>query len=65
VHWRAWLKKHAANAVDYAADGSDPVPGIIHSLAQIYLGVKALPRFMGLTALDSAWTRQPVIQELS
>jgi D-aspartate ligase len=63
-HWRAWLKKHAADTVDYAADGSDPIPWIIHSLAQIYLGVKALPRFMRLTALDSAWTPQPAIQEL-
>lgn len=64
-HWRAWLRKHAADAVDYAADSSDPVPGVVHSLSQIHLGVKALPRFMRLTALESAWTPQPVIQELS
>ncbi|GLR91081.1 hypothetical protein GCM10007857_77970 [Bradyrhizobium iriomotense] len=64
-HWRAWLEKHAADAVDYAADGSDPIPRIIHSLSQIHMGIKALPRFMRLSALDSAWTPQPVIQESS
>jgi predicted ATP-grasp superfamily ATP-dependent carboligase len=65
AYWRAWIKTNAADAVDYAADGSDPVPWVIHSLSEIYLGVKALPRFMGLTALDSAATPQPVIREFS
>jgi hypothetical protein len=65
AYWRAWIKTNAAHAVDYAADRSDPVPWVIHSLSQIDLGVRALQRFMRLTALDSAATPQPVIRELS
>ncbi|MCP3460011.1 ATP-grasp domain-containing protein [Bradyrhizobium sp. CCGUVB23] len=65
AYWRAWLRKHADDAVDYAADGNDSIPGIIHSLSQLHLGVKALPRFMRLSALDAAWTPRAVIQELS
>ena len=65
AHWRAWLRKNAAHGIDYAADGSDPIPAIIHSLSQIHLGVKALPRFIRLSALDTAWTQQAVMQESS
>ena len=65
TYWRAWLRKHAADTVDFAADGSDPIPWVIHALSEIYLDVKALPQFMRSTALDSALTPQPVIQELS
>ena len=63
--WRAWLRKNAADSVDYAADGSDPIPAIIHSLSQIHLGFKALPRFIRLSTADSAWTQQAVMQESS
>jgi D-aspartate ligase len=65
AYWRAWIRKHAADAVDLAADGSDPIPWVVHTLSEIYLGLKALPRFMRSTAPDSALTPQPVIQELS
>ncbi|MGY8662707.1 ATP-grasp domain-containing protein [Bradyrhizobium sp. UFLA05-109] len=65
AYWRSWLRKHGADVVHYAADGNDPLPGIIHSLSQLHLGVKALPRFMRLSALDVAWTPRAVMQELS
>ena len=65
AYWRAWIRKHAADAVDFAADGSDPIPWVIHTLSEIYLGVKGFPRYMRSTALDPALTPQPVIQELS
>ncbi|MBR0800838.1 ATP-grasp domain-containing protein [Bradyrhizobium jicamae] len=64
-YWRSWLKQHAADAVDYAVDGSDPVPAVIHALSQTYLGIKALPRLLRLTSPDAAWTPEQAIQELS
>jgi D-aspartate ligase len=49
AYWRAWTKKNAAHAVDFAADDSDPMPGIVHALSEIYLGLKAVPRFLRST----------------
>jgi D-aspartate ligase len=49
AYWRAWLELHATHAVDFAADDSDPIPGIVHALSEIYLGLKAFPRFMRST----------------
>ena len=46
AYWRAWAKRHAAHAVDFVADDSDPIPGLIHTFSEIYLGLKSLPRFM-------------------
>jgi predicted ATP-grasp superfamily ATP-dependent carboligase len=48
-HWRAWIRRHAAHCVDVAIDYSDPLPGIVHALSEIYLGLKALPRFVMTT----------------
>lgn len=48
-YWREWLRRHAAHAVDFAADQSDPVPGIAHGLSETYLGLKSFPRFMRST----------------
>jgi predicted ATP-grasp superfamily ATP-dependent carboligase len=45
-HWRNWLKLHAEHAVDFAADPHDPMPGLIHVLSEIYLGLRAFPRFL-------------------
>jgi D-aspartate ligase len=46
AYWRSWSTRHAAHAVDFVADDSDPVPGLIHALSEVYLGLKSLPRFM-------------------
>jgi D-aspartate ligase len=49
AYWRAWMKQHAAHAVDVALDQSDRLPGVIHALSEIYLGLKSFPRFMRST----------------
>ena len=49
AYWLAWMKRHAAHTVDFAADDSDPKPAIIHALSEIYLGIKSLPRFLRST----------------
>jgi D-aspartate ligase len=46
AYWRSWTKDNAANSADVAADRSDPMPGIVHALSEIYLGLKAIPRFV-------------------
>jgi len=57
-YWRAWMKHHAAHTVDLVADDSDPIPGIIHALSEIYLGLRAFPRFIRSTSRASASTRR-------
>ena len=49
AYWRSWTKRNAAVAVDFAADRADWKPGIAHALSEIYLGVKAFPRFLRST----------------
>ena len=46
LYWRSWKKQNAAHLVDPAADPSDPLPGGIHCLSEISLGLKTLPRLM-------------------
>lgn len=46
AHWRGWAKQNRAHMVHFASDRSDPVPGIIHVLSEIYLGFRAAPRFV-------------------
>jgi D-aspartate ligase len=48
-YWRTWLMQHAANAVDFAADRNDPVPWLVHVVSEVFLGVKAFPRFLRST----------------
>ena len=45
-YWRSWTKTNANNAIDAAADISDPIPGMIHAMSEICLGLKAFPRFL-------------------
>lgn len=47
--WRSWTREHANHAVDFAADNEDPMPGIIHAFSEIYLGIRAIPRFLRST----------------
>jgi D-aspartate ligase len=53
TRWSSWVKQHAAHCVDVAIDSSDPLPGIVHALSEIYLGLKALPRFVLATQRKS------------
>jgi predicted ATP-grasp superfamily ATP-dependent carboligase len=54
LYWRGWIKRHAVHAVDFSADGTDPIPGLIHVLSEVYLGFKSFPRFLRLTPRASA-----------
>jgi D-aspartate ligase len=49
AHWRDWTKRHAGHAIDVAVDRRDPMPGIIHAVSEIYLGLMAFPRFLRTT----------------
>ncbi|WP_456705189.1 ATP-grasp domain-containing protein [Bradyrhizobium sp. USDA 4449] len=51
--WWAWSRQHATHCVDIAIDKSDPLPAIVHALSEIYLGVRALPRFVRATRRKS------------
>lgn len=49
VHHRRWLASSAGYRVDIAASRGDPTLGIAHICSEIYLGLRALPRFLRLT----------------
>ena len=49
AYWRAWMNRNAACAVDAAVDSADRMPGLIHALSEISLGLKAVPRFLRST----------------
>src|SRR5262249_25010226 len=44
--WRRWMKQHANHAVDFAGDRDDRLPGIVHMISELYLGLRSLPRFV-------------------
>jgi hypothetical protein len=54
LYWRSWKKQNAAHLVDPAADPSDPLPGGIHCLSELSLGLKTLPRFLFATSRGAA-----------
>ena len=49
LYWHSWARRNAAHAVDAAIDRTDPLPGVIHALTEIYQGLRAFPRFLRLT----------------
>jgi D-aspartate ligase len=46
TYWRSWKKRNAARTVDAAMDETDRIPGYIHALSEINLGLKILLRLM-------------------
>lgn len=48
-YWRNWIKSNASHSVDFAADSSDVMPGFIHAVSEMILGVKALRKFFRST----------------
>jgi hypothetical protein len=44
--WKRWLEEHRAGAVDIAIDVHDPIPGFVHVLSELKLGLQAVPRFL-------------------
>ena len=65
AYWRDWMKQHAAHAVDFVMDDSDPIPGFIHAISEIYLGLKSFPRFMRSTPRASSLTPDAVTKRPS
>ena len=65
AYWRAWMQQHAGHAVDFAADDSDPLPGTVHALSEIYLGIKSFPRFLRSTPRVSPKTPNLLPRETS
>jgi len=63
AYWRSWMKRNAAHAVDVAADKEDPMPGVIHSLSEAYLGLRAIGRFLGSTPRASRTRLRALIAE--
>jgi hypothetical protein len=46
AYWRDWMKQHESHTVDSVADPQDRLPGFVHRLSEISLGLKAFPRFL-------------------
>jgi hypothetical protein len=46
MYWRSWKKRNAARMVDAAMDETDRMPGYIHALSEISLGLKILFRLL-------------------
>ena len=42
--WKDWYARHRATLVDASADPDDRLPGLVHSLAELSSGVRALSR---------------------
>src|SRR5579872_1748736 len=49
ARWRNWMRRNAAQTVDFVADENDRVPEFIHVLSEVYLGLKSFPRFLRST----------------
>jgi hypothetical protein len=61
ISWRNWWKANADRAVDFAVDRQDWIPGLVHAASEIYLGLKAFPKFLRLTPRTSPEI-QPILQ---
>ena len=46
AYWRSWIKRNAPQAVDVTAQKGDPMPGVIHSIAEVFLGLRSIGRFL-------------------
>jgi len=45
-YWWQWLRQNAPQSTDAAIARTDPIPGFVHALSEMYLGLKASPRFL-------------------
>lgn len=46
TYWQGWLQSNANCLVDAARSDSDPMPARVHALSELYLGLKAIPKFL-------------------
>jgi D-aspartate ligase len=44
--WRQWFAQHRGGAVDASADTDDQLPGLVHTMAELLAGARALPRVL-------------------
>jgi D-aspartate ligase len=49
ARWRAWTKANRNQCVDVAAMEGDPVPRVVHVISEIFVGLRAMRRFLRLT----------------
>lgn len=54
AQWRRWIRGHAGHTVDAAIDPADRVPAVVHALSELWLGLRAVPKFLRLTPRVSA-----------
>ncbi len=48
-YWRRWMRQHAGHSVDFAFEPLDPMPGLIHALSEVLLGILAFRKFLRST----------------
>jgi D-aspartate ligase len=46
AYWCSWMKRSAAYSIDVFAQKGDPMPGLIHSLSETFLGLRSIRRFL-------------------
>ena len=46
ANWKRWCERDRVGPVDIAMDKLDPLPGFVHALSEVKLGLAALPRFL-------------------
>jgi predicted ATP-grasp superfamily ATP-dependent carboligase len=59
AYWRSWLQVNSAHCVDVAAADGDPLPRLIHIISEIFMGVRAVRRFLRLTPRTARTVSQP------
>ena len=47
-YWRRW-KGQYKRTIDFAFDSTDKLPGFIHVISELFLGLRAIPRFLRST----------------
>jgi D-aspartate ligase len=47
--WRSWMKINSGNSVDVAASDEDPMPRFVHIVSELFVGLRAIRRFLRLT----------------
>ena len=46
ARWKQWCERDHMGPIDIAMDRLDPLPGFVHALSEVKLGLAALPRFL-------------------
>ena len=46
ARWKGWYKDHRARTIDAAMASRDRLPGFVHVVSEVTLGLAALPRFL-------------------